>query len=65
MGENVHEYESLCDSDEDDDDDDDGDDDEEDDDLSTASSSSSSGSDDFIEVPINDMSVMPHRREHC
>ena len=66
MGENVHEYESLCDSDEDDDDDGDGDDDDEDDDdLSTASSSSSSASDDFIEVPMNDMTIIPQRRDHC
>ena len=64
MGENVHEYESLYDSDEDyTEDDDDGDEDN----LSTtsSSSSSSSASNDFIEVPINDKSIRELRIEHC
>ena len=65
MGENVHEYESLCESEDltddnsDDDDDDDENDNCDDDNLSSSSSSSSSSasSDAFIEVPLNDMSL--------
>ena len=75
MGENVNEYESLCDSadltdDNSDDDDDDENDVCEDDNLSSTSSSSSSSSassDAFLEVPLNDMSLNDRggRRGQC
>jgi len=56
MGENVHEYESLYDSDEESDD---NSDDEFGDNLS---SSDSSGSDDFIEIPLNNLSHVKAKR---